>query len=134
MEQEFFRQFCNPQRRVGIPELIETKERENEKVMDFIARWRGLTFECPLKFTQQELVPMCLNNLMQDLSTILIPQSFEGFIDLWTKAHDIEIHLNKLKKSANESEGKPGRLFSIAIALRERAHTMLAGRRIKRRI
>lgn len=45
MEQEFLRQFCNNQRRVGVPKLVETKQREGEKVTDFVARWRGLTCE-----------------------------------------------------------------------------------------
>lgn len=49
---------------------------------------------------------MCLNDFRHNLSTTLMPLTFEGFNDLCTKAHDIEIHLNKHKKSAKESNGK----------------------------
>lgn len=71
MEQEFFRQFCNTQRQVGVQKLIETKQRKGKKVTDFIARWRGLTFEFLQRFTKHELVQMCLNNL----DTIYPPHS-----------------------------------------------------------
>lgn len=98
MEQEFFRQFCNTQRQVGVQKLIETKQRKGKKVTDFIARWRGLTFEFLQRFTKHELVQMCLNNFRHDLSTALMPQTFEGFNDLCIKAQDVETHLNKRKK------------------------------------
>ncbi|CAL5431262.1 unnamed protein product [Camellia sinensis] len=98
MVKEFLKQFCNTQRRVGIPELIETKQRDNESVTDFIARWRALTFACPQKFTQLELIRMCLNNFRHELSTALMAQTFEGFNDLCTKAHDMELHLAKRRR------------------------------------
>lgn len=120
MEQEFLRQFCNTQRRVGVPELIETKQREGGKVTNFIARWRGLIFECLQRFTQHELVRMCLNNFRHDLSTTLIPQTFEGFNNLCTKAHDIEIHLNKQKKSLKERPVKPNKQIYAVIMPQEK--------------
>ncbi|KAH7838175.1 hypothetical protein Vadar_022912 [Vaccinium darrowii] len=43
MVKEFLRQFCNIQILVGVPELIETKQCDNEPITDFIARWRALT-------------------------------------------------------------------------------------------
>ncbi|CAL5425633.1 unnamed protein product [Camellia sinensis] len=98
MVKEFLKQFCNTQRRVGVPELIETKQRDNESVTDFIARWRALTFACPQKFTQLELIRMCLNNFRHELSTALMAQTFEGFNDLCTKAHDMELHLAKRRR------------------------------------
>ncbi|KAF7149768.1 hypothetical protein RHSIM_Rhsim02G0166900 [Rhododendron simsii] len=88
MVKEFLKQFCNTQRRVGVPELIETKQRDNEPVTDFIARWRALTFACPQKFKQLELIRMCLNNFRHELSTALMAQTFEGFNDLYA---DIQI-------------------------------------------
>ncbi|KAG5562842.1 hypothetical protein RHGRI_005537 [Rhododendron griersonianum] len=81
-----------------IKKLIETKQRDNEPVTDFIARWRALTFACPQKFTQLELIRMCLNNFRHELSTALMAQTFEGFNDLCTKAHDMELHLGKRRR------------------------------------
>ena len=41
---------------------------------------------------------MCLNNFRHELSTALMAQTFEGFNDLCTKAHDMELHLSKRRK------------------------------------
>ena len=46
---EFRKQFSNTQRGVGVPEQLKTKQRDNEPVTEFIARWRALTFACPQK-------------------------------------------------------------------------------------
>lgn len=81
-----------------MPEQLETKQRDNEPVTEFIARWRALTFAYPQKFTQQELLKMCMNNFMHILSSILLPQTFKGFDDLCTKAHDVEAHLSKRRR------------------------------------
>ncbi|KAG8369438.1 hypothetical protein BUALT_Bualt14G0013700 [Buddleja alternifolia] len=101
---EFYNQFSNTERRVGVAELIETKQRDNESVSDFIARWQTLTFRCQQKFTQVEMVRMCLNNLKHELSVHLMPQTFDGFNDLCTKAHDLETHMGKrrVRPRANE--------------------------------
>lgn len=73
MEHEFLQQFYNTQKRVGIPKMIKTKQREIESITNFAARWRRLTFVSSQKFTQHELVCMCLKSFMDDLSTTLIP-------------------------------------------------------------
>ncbi|KAH7855354.1 hypothetical protein Vadar_023999 [Vaccinium darrowii] len=41
---------------------------------------------------------MCLNNFRHELSTALMAQTFEGFNDLCTKAHDMELHLSKRRR------------------------------------
>ncbi|KAH7849922.1 hypothetical protein Vadar_025006 [Vaccinium darrowii] len=41
---------------------------------------------------------MCRNNFRHELSTVLMAQTFEGFNDLWTKAHDMELHLSKRRR------------------------------------
>lgn len=63
---------------------------------------------------------ICLNNYRHDLSTVLIAQNFEGFNDLFTKARGIEIHLNKHKKNAKESD-KNGHPVKVTVAPKERA-------------
>ncbi|KAG8376466.1 hypothetical protein BUALT_Bualt09G0066400 [Buddleja alternifolia] len=103
---EFYNQFSNTERRVGVAELIETKQRDNESVSDFIARWQALTFRCQQKFTQAEMVRMCLNNLKHELSVHLMPQTFDGFNDLCTKAHDLETHMGKRRTIFQRKNGK----------------------------
>ncbi|KAF4349957.1 hypothetical protein G4B88_002379 (mitochondrion) [Cannabis sativa] len=94
---EFRKQFSNTQRRVGVPEQLKTKQRDNEPVTEFIARWRAPTFACPQKFTQQELLKMCMNNFRHDLSSILLPQTR----DSPPTAHDVEAHLSKRRRPTN---------------------------------
>lgn len=83
-----------------MPELLKIKQRDNEPVTEFIARWRALTFACPQKFTQEELLKMCMNNFRHDLSSILLPKTLleGGFDDKCTKAHDVEAHLSKRRR------------------------------------
>lgn len=50
----------------------------------------------------------------------LMRQTFEGFNDLCTKAHDVEIHLNKQRKSFKESPVRPNRQLSAAIMPRKK--------------
>lgn len=113
MVKEFLKQFCNTQRRVGVPKLIETKQCDNESVTDFIARWRALTFACPQKFTQLELIRMCFNNFRHELSTALMAQTFEGFNDLCTKAHDMELHLAKRRRPRAVERVEPSTAATI---------------------
>lgn len=40
---------------------------------------------------------------MENLSTAFMTQMFEGFNKLQMKAHEVEFHLNKLKKRAKQS-------------------------------
>lgn len=108
MEQVFLKQSYNTQKRVGMPELIETKQRDDETITDFITRWRGLTFECPQKFTQGELVGTCLSNFKHDFSIAPMSQTFEGLNDLCMKAHAIEIHLVSARKTLKEVVVKQG--------------------------
>lgn len=51
---------------------------------------------------------------------MLVAQTFEGFNDLFTKAHGIEIHLNKHKKNAKES-GWNGYPIKATVVPKERA-------------
>ncbi|GMY39280.1 hypothetical protein FCV25MIE_34524 [Fagus crenata] len=53
-------EFSNIQRRVGVPKQLKTKQRDNEPITEFITRWQPPTFACPQKFTQQELLKMCM--------------------------------------------------------------------------
>lgn len=54
-------------------------------------------------------------NVRHDLSTTLMPQTFEGFNDLCTNVHDIEIHSNVRKKSVKESSGKTRCLLATTV-------------------
>ncbi|OAO89135.1 hypothetical protein AXX17_ATUG03930 (mitochondrion) [Arabidopsis thaliana] len=75
---EFRKQFSNTQRRVGVPELLKTKQRYNEPVMEFTAR--------------------------HDLSSILLPQTFplRDSTTCALKTHDVEAHLSKRRRPTKD--------------------------------
>lgn len=75
---------------------------------------------CLQKFTQHELVLVCLNNFRHDLSNALMEQSFGCFNDMCTKAHDMEIYLNKCKKRIKEG-ARTEHSITASVASKERA-------------
>lgn len=80
------------------PRATRNKVAEEWDVIDFIARWRSSHLFVPTKVTAWvgEHVP---NNFSHDL----MAQSFECFDDLFTRAHNMEIRLDKCKKSVKKS-------------------------------
>lgn len=50
-----------------------------------------------------------------------MPQTVEGVNDLFTKAKDVEVHLNKCRKRAKESGNRTGQLLCAMIAPHEKA-------------
>lgn len=111
-EHEYLKNTATP--RDWVLELIdETKQKESENTTYFIARLRGLTFAFLQKFTQHKMVSMCLNNFMHDLLSKLIGQTFEGFNDLCTKGHSMEIP-NKHTNNAEEI-GRAGEPITMVV-------------------
>lgn len=54
------------------------------------------------KISPYKKVHMCVKKFRHNLSTTLMPQTFEGFNNLCTKEHNIEIHLNKRKQEPSK--------------------------------
>lgn len=78
----FFDSFAIPTK--GIPKLIDTsKKRQSDR---FQYKMGGSYLCVPPKFTQQEVVRMCLNNFQHDLFTTLMAQTFKGLNDLCTRS------------------------------------------------
>lgn len=59
MKQEFLGQYHNTQRCGQRLKIYRNETMENERITDFIAKWRAFTFECLQKFIQHELVRVC---------------------------------------------------------------------------
>lgn len=118
MKQVFLKQFCNTHRRNGVLELIQTKHKEMRESRTSL-RGGGDSPRVLWKFTQQELVCMCLDNFFHDCSSTLMPQTFRGFNDLCKEGHDIGIHKNKSKKSAKEG-GKAGHWLRAVVVPKQR--------------
>jgi len=98
MQDAFLVRFYSTQRTVGITELTQTLQRDNEKAADFINRWRNLSLHCPQPITEPEAVRMCMNNLSPDMAIYLQGVRPITFVELASKATDIEnykLHISR---------------------------------------
>lgn len=74
------------------PRTDETKQWKARALPILSQRWTGPTFVCPYNSHS-----ICLNNFIHNLSTALMAQACEGLNDLFTKAHYMEVHLNRIR-------------------------------------
>lgn len=89
-----------------MPELIETKQRERKASSISSPDGVGSLLFAHKKFTQLEL------------TTALTTRTFEGFNDLCTKTHYMELQSNKRKKPSKE---RALRLNNMAVTVHPKA-------------
>lgn len=88
---------------------VDRSEAEREwESRGFISRWMELTFLCPQKFTQYELLYMCLNNFMQNLPTTLMAQTSEDFNELFSIAKPMTWKSTSRKHKDAKESGRTG--------------------------
>ena len=78
---------------VTMMELTNTKQWENEPVVDYINRWRSLNLDCRDRLSEISVVEMCIQGMHWRLLYIfqgIKPQTFE---ELATRAHDMELSI-----------------------------------------
>ncbi|KAK4390451.1 hypothetical protein Sango_2108400 [Sesamum angolense] len=97
------KEFLNSTRRyVSIVELINFHQWKEELVIDYINRWRNLSFNCKDRLSEASAIEMCIQGMHLGILYILqgiLPISFK---ELATRAHDI-----KLSITASRVEGPP---------------------------
>ncbi|KAA0032225.1 ty3-gypsy retrotransposon protein [Cucumis melo var. makuwa] len=52
---------------VNMIELMNTKQRKEEPVIDYINQWRALSFDCKDKLTKLSAVEMCTQDMLEQL-------------------------------------------------------------------
>ncbi|KAL9666826.1 hypothetical protein QQ045_001169 [Rhodiola kirilowii] len=91
MEDEFFNRFYSTRRVVSMSELTNTKQWEEEPVVDYINRWRSLCLECKDCISETSAVEMCIDGMNWELLYILKGIKPRNFQELVTRAHGMEI-------------------------------------------
>ena len=75
-------------------ELTNTKQWENEPVVDYINRWRSLSLDCKNRLSEISTVEMCIQGMHWGLLYILQGIKPRTFEELATHAHDMELSIS----------------------------------------
>ena len=93
LEREFLDRFYSTRRTVSMMELTNTKQWENEPVVDYIHRWRSLSLDCKDRLSEISAVEMCIQGMHWGLLYILQGIKPRTFEELATRAHDMELSI-----------------------------------------
>ena len=104
MEHEFLNHFYSTQWIVSMIELVNTKQRKDELVVDYINRWHSLNLDCMDRLSKVSVVEMCIQGMHWDFLYIfqgIQPYTFE---ELAIQAHDIELVIKTNKSESMSME------------------------------
>ena len=93
LEQEFLNRFYSTRRVVSMMELTKARQGENVLGFDFINRSRSLSLKCKDRRIEISSIKMCIQDMIWGLHFILQGLKHNTFVELTTRAHDIELSM-----------------------------------------
>ena len=93
LEQEFLNCFYSTRRVVSTMELTKPRQGEYELVVDFINRWIILSLNCKDCLSEISSIKMCIKGMNWGFHYILQGLKHNTFVELTTRAHDIELSM-----------------------------------------
>ncbi|KAG9453545.1 hypothetical protein H6P81_006449 [Aristolochia fimbriata] len=112
LESEFLSCFYSTKRTVTLVELTNLKQRQGEKVIEYINRWRNLSLNCKesTSLSTQTSIDMCIRGMNWTLVYFLQSRKPRDFQELATEAHNMEILIQEKgegKAPLTEADKKP---------------------------
>ena len=93
LTREFLDRFYSTRCTVSMMKLTNTKQWENEPVVDYINKWRSLSLDCKDRLFEISAVEMCIQGMHWGLLYILQGINPRTFEELTTRAHDMELSI-----------------------------------------
>ncbi|KAL0370671.1 UNVERIFIED_CONTAM: hypothetical protein Sangu_0385200 [Sesamum angustifolium] len=93
LEQEFLNRFYSTRRTVSMVEFKNSRQWKEGQVVDYISRWRNLSFNCKDRLSEASVIEICIQGMHWGFRYILqeiLPNSFE---ELVTRSHDMELSI-----------------------------------------
>ncbi|KAI0516262.1 hypothetical protein KFK09_008934 [Dendrobium nobile] len=90
MEQLFVQRFISTEHRVTVGELVVTRQRPHESLLNYIVRWRNLSLQCEPQLQEQHAVEILLKNIDGPIAPYLKGFSIRTFQKLLTKVTSLQ--------------------------------------------
>jgi len=84
MENEFLNRFYSTHCMVSISELTNTRQGDEEPVIDYINRWHALSLKCKDRLLESSTVEMCAQGMQWDIFYALQANKPKTFQELAT--------------------------------------------------
>lgn len=76
--------------KISIVDLLATKRKEEESILDFITRWCNLNIKCEQSMDQSQVVGVLIDNLKHWMAPLIFSPNIKGFDDLISQVNKLQ--------------------------------------------